>query len=283
MATILGSRYLEQMVFPYSFGEYLGARGVLNEKDRQSGQWRYGRLRDEIIRCFGEYLCWGGFPELLLFANKRHWLGSLYNKILLGDIVQRNRIKNEMAMRFVMKRIAENIKQPTSYNRITNVIKSTGVSTNTASVIEYIGYVRDACMVFSLDNYTSKSSERASVRKHYFIDNGLLNLFLTDGRTSLLENLCAIHLYRQYGERLFYYNKDIEVDFYIPDEELAIQASYSVSDEETFNREVAALSKLDSIHPLFRMQIITYEEETQIVLGNGKSIEVVPAWKWLLT
>lgn len=51
------------------------------------------------------------------------------------------------------------------------------------------------------------------MKKHYFIDNGLINLFLVDPETSLLENLCAIHLHKKYGDEVYYYNKGIEVDF----------------------------------------------------------------------
>ena len=64
----------------------------------------------------------------------------------------------------------------------------------------------------------------------YFVDNGLLHLFISNPNTSLLENLCAITLYKKYGKGLYYYNKNIEVDFYVPDEQLAVQASYQMSD-----------------------------------------------------
>ena len=77
----------------------------------------------------------------------------------------------------------------------------------------------------------------------------------------------------------------MEVDFYIPDEACAIQAAYSILDEEqneTYEREVGALKKLNAFYPLTRMVIVTYDEETTIDIGGGQSIEVIPAWKWLL-
>jgi hypothetical protein len=100
-----------------------------------------------------------------------------------------------------------------------------------------------------------------------------------------LENVCAIHLHKKYGEQLYFYNKNVEVDFYIPDEACAIQAAYSILDEEqneTYEREVGALKKLNAFYPLTRMVIVTYDEETTIDIGGGQSIEVIPAWKWLL-
>lgn len=281
IATTLGARYMEEKVFPYSFSEYLGAENIELEEN-----WYLGKQKNIVQRKFIDYFKWGGFPELLLFQNKRHWLNSLYEKILLGDVIQRNNVKNEQALRLAVKRLAENLKQPTAYNRLANMVKSAGVSTNTASIIEYIRYVKEACMIFTLDNYASKFVERETVKKHYFTDNGLLSIFLSDADTSLLENLCAIHLCRKYNTdddspSLFYYNRNVEVDFYIPDEALAIQASYSIKDDETRKREVNALVALNKLEPLKKASIITYDEEDTIKV-NGLTIDIIPIWKWLL-
>ena len=281
IATTLGARYLDEKVFPYSFFEYLGACGIKLEEG-----WMYGKQKNTVQQKFADYFKWGGFPELLLFRNKRHWLNNLYEKIILGDIIQRNKVKNEQAIRLAVKRLAENVKQPTAYNRLANMVKSTGVSTNTASIIEYIRYAKEACLMFTLDNYASKFVEKETAKKHYFTDNGLLSIFLTDAGTSLLENLCAIQLYKKYNgdedsPRLFYYYRNVEVDFYVPDESLAVQASYSIQDDDTRNREVNALVALDKLKPLKKACIITFDEEDTLEV-NGLKIDVVPIWKWLL-
>lgn len=281
IATTLGARYFDKKVFPYSFSEYLRAKGVELEDN-----WEYGMQKSTVQLHFTEYFKWGGFPELQMYRNKRHWLNSLYEKIVLGDVIQRNNVKNEQVLRLAVKRLAENVKQATSYNRLSNMIKSTGLSTSTASIIEYIRFVKESCLLFTLDNYASKFSERESSKKHYFTDNGLLSIFLSDAETSLLENLCAITLYRQFNKdedapRLFYYNKNIEVDFFIPDESQAIQVSYSIEDSETRRREVSAIVALNKVYPLKKAMIITYDEEDSIE-ESGLTIEVVPVWKWIL-
>ena len=140
-------------------------------------------------------------------TEKRIWLNQLYNKIFFSDLVVRNKVRNEAALRMTVKRLAaESVKQPIAYNRISNLVKSTGVNCQPNTVMDYVGFLRDACMIFSLTNYVSKFSERETIKKHYFVDNGLLNIFLTDGNANLLENLCAIHLHRQYDEtQLFFY------------------------------------------------------------------------------
>ena len=278
--TVLGGRFLDALIYPYTFAEYLAASGVALEKE-----WQYGGQRAVVQKLFADYMKWGGFPELLLFRNKRNWLNSLYDKILLGDIIQRNKVKNENALRLTMKRLAENVMQPISYNRIANVIRTTGTSIAVSSVSDYVRYAVDACMIFSLENYASKFVEKETVKKHYFVDNGLLSIFLLDGNTALLENLCAIHLHKKYGDKLYFYNKNIEVDFLIVDEGYAVQVSYSIygdGKQETFERETKALVQLDKYLSLNRMIIVTYDEEGVVTLDNGKQIEVIPVWKWLL-
>lgn len=281
IATTLGARYFDEKVFPYSFKEYLAANVVDLEEN-----WEYGKQKDTVQQYFADYFKWGGFPELLLYKNKRHWLNGLYEKIVLGDVIQRNNIKNEQALRLAIKRLAENIMQPTAYNRLTNMVKSTGASTNTASIIDYIRYIKEACLMFTLDNYASKFAEKETAKKHYFTDNGLLSIFLTESKSPLLENLCAITLQKMYNRdtdtpQLYYYNRNVEVDFFIPEASLAIQASYSLIDPETRKREIAALTTLHKLHPLKKALIITYDEE-ETIEEEGVNIEVVPIWKWLI-
>ena len=280
IATTLGARYFDEKVFPYSFKEYLGANGIALEEG-----WQYGRLRNVIQQRFADYFEWGGFPELLLFSNKRHWLNSLYEKIVLGDVIQRNGVKNAQALRLSVKRLAENVKQPTAYNRLANLVKSAGISTSTASIIDYVRFVKEACLMFTLDNYASKFVERETSKKHYFTDNGLLNIFLTDANTALLENMVAIALYKKYNKdddapQLYYYNRGVEVDFYIPNEQQAIQVSYSIQDPETRRRETAALIALNKLFPLSKAMIVTYDEE-EVIETTDLTIETVPVWKWL--
>ena len=83
------------------------------------------------------------------------------------------------------------------------------------------------------------------------------------------------------NEHVFFYHDNFEVDFYIPDAELAIQVSYSLREEDTRKRETEALQKLPHRLPCSRRIILTYDEEETITDQHG-TIEVIPVWKWLL-
>ncbi|GBU24161.1 hypothetical protein R83H12_00789 [Fibrobacteria bacterium R8-3-H12] len=93
-----------------------------------------------------------------------------------------------------------------------------------------------------------------------------------------------MNLFRKYGinDSVFFYNKDIEVDFYVPEKFTAIQACYSLdSASGTFDREAGALLKASKVLKCKRLLIITRDEEKTLEIG-GKKIEIIPIWKWLL-
>lgn len=278
--TTLGGRYISVDVYPYDFKEYLTA----NDIEITPTSFIATEARAEIIRNFNDYFFYGGFPEGATLNAKRDYLSSIYQKIYLGDIATRHSIENTFALRVLFKKVAESVKQPISFNRLANIVSSTGAKVSTSTVINYMEYAKDAWLVSSIQNIASKLSDKESTPKYYFNDNGILNLFLLDGQTSLLENLVATTLLRRYGreDAVFFYNKNIEVDFYLPDSATAIQVCYSLDNNDgTLDREVTALVKLTKVLDCSRLLIITYSEKRTIET-EGITIEVTPVWKWLL-
>lgn len=278
--TTLGGRYITVDVYPYDFKEYLTANSVSLTPTSLIAT----ETKAEILRKFNDYFYFGGFPEGATLNAKRDYLTSVYQKIYLGDIATRHSIDNTFALRILFKKVAESVKQPISFNRIANIVSSTGARVGTSTVINYMEYAKNAWLISSIHNIASKLADKESTPKYYFNDNGILNLFLLDGQTSLLENLVAITLLRRYGreDAVFFYNKNIEVDFYLPDSATAIQVCYSLDNSDgTYDREVGALVKLTKTLDCSQLMIITYSEERTIEAEN-KTIEVLPIWKWLL-
>jgi predicted AAA+ superfamily ATPase len=184
------------------------------------------------------------------------------------------------------KKLAESVKQPISYNRLSKILSSVSGRVSVPTISSYVNCSEDAWLLLRLRNIASAFSERESVCKYYFIDNGLLSLQLLNAETTLLENAVALSLFRKYGhdtdnERVYFYNANVEIDFYVPEDELAIQVAYSLDDEQTKEREVTALTKLPNIHPCSRRVIITYDQEGLIEDKYGH-IEIIPCWKWML-
>lgn len=277
IATTLGERYLTMEVMPYSFPEYLHANGVETGKN-----WKYGRDAGAVSRLCESYLLYGGFPEVLEYSNKRAWLNGLYGRIIFSDMIVRNGIKNEEGLRLTVHKLAESVGQPAAYNRIANLVKAAGVTTTTASVRDYVRFMRESCLVFSVPNSAAKFAERESVKKHYFVDNGLLNIFLANPDSALLENACAIALHRAYGDSLRFYRHNVEVDFHVPSEGLAVQVCWSMADQDTRERELGALAKLNARSPLRKMVVVTREETDRVQLPDGAVVDIRPLSEWLL-
>ena len=276
IATTLGGRYLIKNVYPFSFNEYLSFRKI--DMADKNAIYKY---RSGIMRSFEEYFYGGGLPETLLMKDKRSWISSLFNKIFFGDLVARHQIRNDFALKLMIRKLAESVKQPTSYNRIANIVSTAGKKISVDTVIDYIAYLRESWLILPFENLSARLSERESNKKYYFVDNGLLGLFLIDANTSLLENIVAISLRKQYEDNVFFYNKNIEVDFVVPDDGLAIQVAYSLADPTTEKRETDALMKFNAIMPMRQLIIITKEEE-MVIEKDGTVINVLPVWKWLL-
>ena len=240
-----------------------------------------------FLREYAEYMRWGGLPESVQLPVKRSYLSSVYQKIYLGDICARNKISNPNLLRLMVKKLAESVKQPLSYSRITKILSSVGGKITIPTTSSYLEYCEDAWLLLRLHNISAAFAERETNSKYYFVDNGLLSLVLVDPSTTLLENMVALSLFRKYGndknnERVFFYNQNIEVDFYVPEDELAIQVSYSIEGSDTtVSREVGALQKLPKVLSCKRRVIITYDEE-KIMEDKYGVIEIIPCWKWLI-
>ena len=281
VASTLGGRFLTREMFPFSFGEYLEINGINSKSELLSATTSNRGL---LMRHFDEYFQFGGFPECATIPVKRDYLTSLYQKIFLGDIAARHRVENIFALRVLFRKLAESIKQPISFTRATNIVASTGTKIGKSTVINYLGYANDAYLILTVPNIADNITERISNPKYYFIDNGIISLLALDIRTSLLENVVALSLIRRYGSKdaVYHYNYGIEVDFYIPETETAIQVCYSMDGStDTTERETRGLIKIGEKLSCRRRIIVTYEEEGEIE-RDGCKIEMIPAWRFLL-
>ena len=279
----LGGRFIAKDIYPYSFREYLSVtKTAYDEKALLSTA-----SRAHFFAHYHRYFLWGGMPEQVDKAIPREYLSSTYQKIYINDIATRNKISNLPALRMLVKKMAETVGQPVSYNRISHILSSFGGKISVPTVQSYISYAEDAWFLLRLRNINGAISERESICKYYFIDNGFLNLFLFNGETALMENMVALELFRRYGhdpenDTVYFYKAGEEVDFYVPEQEWAIQVCYSLSDDSTRIREVNGLTKIADALPCRRRTIITYDLKEKLRDAHGE-IEVLPCWEWLIT
>lgn len=276
----LGGRYLEKHVWPYSFEEYLNAIGTPHGETELMETVAHGRVR---AGC-NAYLEDGGLPESLRYPVKRDYLSSVYQKILLGDIVVRNDIRNSNAVALLIKKIAETVMHEVSYAKLYGNLKAIGIKISKDTVIDYVNCVTDSFLLFKIYNHFSSFSERETTPKYYFADNGLLNLFLLDKRSALLENAVAIWLKRHYAEEVCYIQSastGIDIDFYIPSEHAAIQVCLQLNDQSS-EREIDNLMKASANMPELKRLMIVTAEGTASKRLDPSPIELVPIDLFLL-
>lgn len=282
ISTVLGARYIPREVFPFSFAEFLRYKGITPGRN-----WEYdSSVTGAVVRTFNEYFQWGGFAETFDIIEKREWLNALYQKVLMGDIVERNSIRNPGVFRLLVRKLADSVMQPCTQQRLQHIIKSSGENISLPVLKDYLSYLEDAYLTFSINNLASPITEQETTKKRYFIDNGILGLFLIDGETKLLENIVALRLNRLFRNtkeenRLYYYNKNVVVDFCIPEIKLAIQVAYSIEHSEAYARETESLVKFLNAKEGYSGIIISYDTEMTIKT-ESRDIRVIPVWKWLL-
>ena len=280
--TTLGGRYLTKQVRPYSFTEYLTARNIAHaENDRTAT-----KSRAKIVSALDQFLREGGLPESLQYMNKREYNSSVFQKVLLGDIITRHGIRNEYAAKMLIKKIAETVKDEMSYSRLHGALTGIGVKISKDSVIDYLQYAEEAYLLFPVRNWFFKFSDRESTPKYYVSDNGLLNLFLTHQEGILLENLTAIELNRLFGEEVYYLKSEktgIDVDFYLPEHGIAIQVCTDLN-SMTADREIGNLTRLvRGMKEIHRLMVVSRDPEKRILTTDNCRIEIIPAEQFYLT
>ncbi len=279
MERTLGGRYLSKTIMPFSMSESLDYKKIERDERALLTTSKVAKVR----RACQEYIESGGFPESQLLFNKREYIKSVYEKVLLGDIVEREKVNNKMALRLMIKKIAETVMHEISFNSLSGNVKAAGIKTSVDSMIDYVSYAENAYLLFRTRNYVSKFAEKESIPRFYFYDNGLLSLFLVDKAPALLENAVAVYLRREFGENVYYYKSaktGIDIDFYVPEKGYAIQVAYSLDNAE--ERKTRSLfSFYEKTEGISRLLIVTNEEES-VISKKDITIDVISAYKFFL-
>ena len=139
IASTLGGRFVIMNIYPYSFTEFL----IANGKEKNYLDTISTSDKADLLSQYNKYVTYGAFPELVEIKNKRTFLSSIYQTVYLGDIITRNKITNDFAVKLILKKIAESITKPLSFTRLTNIVNSSGTSLGKQTVINYVGYMND--------------------------------------------------------------------------------------------------------------------------------------------
>lgn len=287
--TELRGRCLEILVYPLSFKEFLVFKKIkINVKIAKYSE----NEKIKITRALKEYLEYGGLPEIVLLPKEKklETAQSYYKTVLQRDIIERFDIKNEEALKAMLRLLLNSISY--SISKLHNNLKSSHYTIAKYTLQQYLSYVENSYFMYSLPVFSYKiKNQLQHPRKVYFIDNVFITSLSTKhikdfGR--LFENQVMIELLRRHGkENLFYwkdYHYHYEVDFVIKEGfevKQLIQVCYDLNNDDTKKREMRALIRASKELKCDNLLVITEDHEGEEKI-KGKKISYVPLWKWLL-
>lgn len=286
LGTALRGYPLEYKTYPLSFNEYCRFKGVDTDSYLEQD-------KAKVRNAFAEYNHASAFPEVVLTVSeseKLQLLNGYFDTMLLKDVAEHYGIANLPVLRYFVKRIMANLTKPTSILSIYNDIKSQGLRISKDELYRWADYVCDVFMFIRIPKYErSLAKEQKAQKKYYCIDNGLRSAVLlpqSDDNGKLMENAVLLHLNRNLGpaDRIFYFQESAECDFVVQRNERVdelIQVTWDMSDDNTREREINGLLEASRATGCDKLTIITIDEESAFEI-NGKTIHVMPAWKWVL-
>ena len=286
IATSLRGRTITYELFPFSFSEFVAAKGLSYDKDHV-----YGKARHQVRQQFDAYLFSGGYPEITFLEDKStrgKILQDYFNTIFYRDPVDRYKIKNSELLRQWLNTLMANVSSLISFKKIENDYKSRGMRLSRATLSTFARYVEDIYFGFFVEMYSESERKRhVNPRKFYLIDQGLhnyLTLTFSQNMGRILENLVFLELRRKGFQVTYYKSKSgYEVDF-LSDKsgkKMLIQVCFDLGHIETFNREKRAI--LAGIRELELKSglILTLHEKREEKIENC-SLQIMPVWEWLL-
>ena len=286
IATTLRGWSIEEKIYPLSFVEYCQFTGT---KTHHLTEQETTNLRLK----WDEYYMESAFPEIVLTELKSlrdKKLQAYFDVMLFRDLVERHNIGNTSVLRYFIKRLMNNLTKPTSINAIYNDIKSQGFKISKDDLYLWADYACECFMFLRLSKFTpSLIEEQQSLRKYYFIDNGLRQAVLlpqSDDNGKLLENAVLLHLHRHLHplDKITYYSGNKECDFVVQQEQQVkalYQVCWEMQETTTWQREMDGIIEASTMTKCDNLFIITHHDE-EVIQQNGKTVKVIPAWKWML-
>jgi len=262
LATYLAGRYVEFVIYPFSFSEFMLLKG---ETDRKSA--------------FSDYIRFGGMPFLhnlnYDWEPSKQYLEDLYHSVVLKDIVTRNKIRDIDLLIKIISYIIKNIGRTFSATSISKYFKSDGRTVAPETILNYITACENAYLFYRANRKDLDGKKILSVNeKYYMADLGIREAVFGSNTKDIelvLENIVYMELLRR-GFRVtigkagdkeidFVAEKDGKVEYY--------QISYILASEETKKREFGALLDVRDNFPKYVLSTDMFDMSEQGIIHKN--------------
>ncbi len=254
LATYLGGRYVEFIIYPFSFTEFLELYHTID-------------INASIQQCFQKYLLSGGMPYLSNIRYEqeatKQYLIDLFNSVQLKDIVKRNKVRDIDLLERIMAYVIANIGNTFSASSLVKFLKNERRTTSTDTVLNYIKYCCDSYLFYQVKREDLQGKHILSTNeKYYIVDHGIREAIFGRNMRDInlvLENIVYMELLRRGYKVMVGKSGNKEIDFVCDKsgQKLYVQVAYLLADESTIKREFGVY---DTIRDNFPKYVVTMDE-----------------------
>lgn len=276
LATYLGGRYVEFVIYPFSFSEFMEL-------------YRTVKPENSVAQGFQNYLLSGGMPYLsnLRYEDEpsRQYLMDLFNSVQLKDIVKRNKVRDVDLLERIIAYIMANVGNTFSASSLVKFFKNEQRTVAAETILNYIRYCVDAYLFYQVKRQDLQGKQILSTNEKYYIaDHGIREAVFGGNMRDInliLENIVYMELLRRGYKATVGKAGDKEIDFVCEKrgQKLYVQVCYLLASEDTIQREFGAY---DSIRDNFPKYVVSMDEFNMSRNGiNHKNIrDFLTAEEW---
>ncbi len=256
LATYLAGRYVEFVIYPFSFEEFMEAYHMIYPTA-------------DARECFSKYLTTGGMPYL---SNLRYdetascqYLRDLFNSVELKDIVKRTHIRDVDMLERIITYITANIGTTFSSTSISRYLKNEGRSVSPETVLNYIKACTEAFLFYKVKRQDLQGKRILTVNeKYYMADHGVREAVFGGNMKDInlvLENIVYMELLRRGYTVTVGRIADREINFVCEDKgnKLYVQVAYLLASEDTIRREFGALAGVRDNFPKYVVSLDEFD------------------------
>lgn len=254
LATYLGGRYVEFVIYPFSFAEFLELYKTVDPNE-------------SIQQYFQKYVVSGGMPYLSNIryqdAPSKQYLQDLFNSVQLKDVVKRNNIRDVDLLERIVAYVMANVGNTFSASSVAKYLKSEHRSVAPETILNYIKHCCDAYLFYQVKREDLQGKHiLASSEKYYIADHGIREAVFGGNMKEInltLENIIYLELLRRGYEVTIgkYGNKEVDFVCHKKNEKIYIQVAYLLASEETIKREFGVF---DNIQDNFPKYVVSMDE-----------------------
>jgi len=241
LATHLSGRYVDFQINSLSYAEFLQFHTLVNNNTS-----------------FNKFIKYGGLPYLIHLEHTDEivygYLKSIYNTIILKDVVARYRIRDVDFLERLIEYLSDNLGSYVSSKKISDFVKSQRIGLSVNTVLNYLNYLVNSFFIQKAQRYDIVGKKRFEINEKYFFgDLGLKHAvvpFNTNDIGKVLENLVYNKLISNNFKVYIGKHHDREIDFVASkgDQQVYIQVAYLISDQNVHEREFGNLLKIADNH-----------------------------------